>query len=109
VAVSIHAGRAAVGEVGSGDPPILVAVGEAMDIAKQLRKAVIAHGKRFGVSEPVAQAAGVTMAGGDNIVLQPSRATSSVTATISDEAPVLPAAQRQLAERAASLRRLWSG
>jgi hypothetical protein len=49
------------------------------------------------------------MAGGDNIVLQPSRATSSVAATISDEAPVLPAAQRQLAERAASLRRLWSG
>jgi adenylate cyclase len=109
VAVSIHAGRAAVGEVGSGDPPVLVAVGEAMDIAKQLRKAVIAHGKRFGISEPVAQAAGVTMAGGDNIVLQPSRVASSVAATISDEAPVLPAAQRQLAERAASLRRMWSG
>jgi adenylate cyclase len=109
VAISIHAGRAAVGEVGTADPPILVAVGEAVDLAAQLRNAVIAHGKRFGVSEPVTSAAGVTMPVGDPVVLQSSRFTTSVPATISDTAPTLPAGQRRLAERGASLRRLWSG
>jgi adenylate cyclase len=109
VAVSVHAGRAAIGEVGHADPPILVAVGEAMDVANELRKSVIAHGKRFGISEPVITAAGVEMSGGDRIALQSQRSTSSVSAMISDVAPIEPASQRRLAERRASLRRLWSG
>ena len=40
VAVSIHAGRAAVGEIGQSDPPTVMAVGEAMDVVQELRKAV---------------------------------------------------------------------
>ena len=39
VSVSIHAGRAAVGEIGSSEPPTVIAVGEAADGATALRKA----------------------------------------------------------------------
>jgi hypothetical protein len=31
IAVSIHAGRAVVGEVGSSEPPIVMAIGDAVD------------------------------------------------------------------------------
>ncbi|MSP47669.1 MAG: 2Fe-2S iron-sulfur cluster binding domain-containing protein, partial [Xanthobacteraceae bacterium] len=53
IAVSIHAGRAAVGEIGSSDPPVLMAVGEAIDGAQELRKAAAARDKAFAISEKV--------------------------------------------------------
>ena len=53
VAVSIHAGRAVVGEISSLQPPAIMAVGAAMDIANELRKAAATRGKAFAVSEPV--------------------------------------------------------
>ena len=59
IAVSVHAGRAAVGEIGSSDPPAMMAIGEAIDVANELRKAAIAHGVLFAISEPVYTAAGL--------------------------------------------------
>jgi len=59
IAVSVHAGRAAVGEIGSSDPPAMMAIGEAVDVANELRKAAIAHGVLFAISEPVYTAAGL--------------------------------------------------
>ncbi len=105
IAVSIHAGRAVVGEVGSTDPPTVMAVGEAMEVANELRKAVAARGKSFAISEPVTTAAGVDPAAGEKVMLQSPGA--AVAAWLSASAPITPPPSR-LAERAA-LPRLWSG
>jgi adenylate cyclase len=59
IAVSVHASRAAVGEIGSSDPPAMMAIGEAIDVANELRKAAVAHGVPFAISEPVYTAAGL--------------------------------------------------
>jgi adenylate cyclase len=53
IAVSVHAGRAVIGEIGPGDPPALMAAGEAMEGAYALRKALAAQGKAFAISEAV--------------------------------------------------------
>ncbi len=105
IAVSIHAGRAVVGEVGSTDPPTVMAVGEAMEVANELRKAVAARGKSFAISEPVTTAAGVDPAAGEKVMLRSPGA--AVAAWLSASAPITPPPSR-LAERAA-LPRLWSG
>jgi adenylate cyclase len=59
IAVSVHAGRAAVGEIGSSDPPAMMAIGEAIDVVNELRKAAVAHGVPVAISEPVYTAAGL--------------------------------------------------
>ena len=51
VAVTVHVGRAAVGEIGASDPPTVIAIGEAVDVANALRKAAAAQGKQFAISE----------------------------------------------------------
>ena len=59
IAVSIHAGRAAVGEIGSSEPPMLMAIGEAVDVANDLRKAAAERDKAFAISEKVYADAGL--------------------------------------------------
>ena len=59
VSVSIHAGRAAIGEIGSSEPLTLLAVGEAADGANALRKAARVQDKPFAISQPVFTAAGL--------------------------------------------------
>ena len=49
IAVSIHAGRAAIGEVGSSEPPMLMAIGEAVDVANDLRKAAAERDKALAI------------------------------------------------------------
>ena len=59
IALSIHSGRAAVGEIGSSDPPAVMAIGEAVDVANELREAAVAHDLPFAISEQVYKAAGI--------------------------------------------------
>ena len=59
IAVAIHAGRAVIGEIGASDPPAVMAIGEAMDVANELREAAAASGKPFAISQPVYAAAGL--------------------------------------------------
>jgi adenylate cyclase len=107
VAVAIHAGRAAVAELGSSDPPAFMAVGEAVDVANELRKLAAAYKKSFAVSEPVTAAAGVDMAPGDKLVVS-LQAGASIAAALSASPPVvLPPARTRLSEHHAALRRLW--
>jgi adenylate cyclase len=108
IAVSIHAGRAVVGEVGSTDPPAVMAVGAAVDVTNELRKAAVARGKSFAISEPVTTAAGVAPAVGDTVVLRSPGSGALVAASLSASAPVPPVRTR-LIERRAALQRLWSG
>jgi adenylate cyclase len=109
IAVSIHAGRAVVGEVGSNDPPTLMAVGEAMDVADELRKAAAARGKLFAISEPVTTAAAVDPAVGDKVILRSPGSGTPIAVLLSASAPVPPPSRTRLVERHAALRRLWSG
>jgi adenylate cyclase len=105
IAVSIHAGHAAVGEVGASDPPVVMAVGEAMDVANKLRKAAAARGKPFAISKPVYAAAGLDASFGDEVIVPDS--DSPVSASLSESAPALPHQATPFHERRAALRRLW--
>jgi adenylate cyclase len=109
IAVSIHAGRVVVGEIGSTDPPAVIAVGDAVDVTDELRKAAAAHGTSFAISEAVTTAASVPPALGDRILVGAHDQGASTAAWLSASAPILPFAQPQLAEWRAALRRLWSG
>ncbi len=113
VAVTIHAGRAVVGEIGSHDAPAMMAVGEAVDAANELRrelsKAAAAHGRRFAVSEPVTTAAGVDPAIGDKVTVRAHGSGAPIAASLSASPPALPQPRTRLAERGAALQRLWKG
>lgn len=108
IAVSIHAGRAVIGEVGSSDPPAVMAIGEAVDVANELRKAAAAHGKRFVISEAVYAAADLQPVPQDKIVLQSPGSDEPIAASLSDSAPALPPSSRLAGERRAALQRLWT-
>jgi adenylate cyclase len=112
VSIIIHAGRAAVGEVGASDPPTVMAIGEAMDTANALRG--LADGQRhpFAVTEPVYAAAELDAGSQQKVTFRPPGRKRDVTAFVSPTGPELPAAwtawiERQ--QRRAALRRLWSG
>jgi adenylate cyclase len=108
-AISIHAGRAVIGEVSATDPPALIAVGDAIDVVGRLREAAVAHGARFAITEAVTTSAGVAPVGGAKIMIECHRSGHSIAAWLSAMPPVLPSFQPQRAERRAALRRLWSG
>jgi adenylate cyclase len=108
ITVSIHAGPAVVGEIGSSDPPTMMAIGEAMDVANELRKAAAAQHKPFAISQPVYAAAGLEGVAPDQVMLRSPRSAAPIAAFLSATAPVLPPSSRPLAERRAALQRLWS-
>jgi adenylate cyclase len=109
IAVSIHAGRAAVGEVGSTDPPAVMAVGAAVDVANELRKAAAAHEKLFAISEAVTTAAGVGPAIGETIALPGPGSGMFIKATLSSASPIPAPSMTKLEERRSALSRLWRG
>jgi adenylate cyclase len=79
LAVSIHLGRAVIGEIRAFDPPAVIAIGEAVEVANELRKAVAVDGTPFAISEPVYAAAGL-----------------------------VPAPPKLLGEQRAAMQRLWN-
>ena len=107
LAVSIHLGRAVVGEIGAFDPPAVIAIGEAVDATNELRKAAAAHGAAFAISQAVYAAAGVDPPAGEEIMVASPTAKAAIPVVLSAAAPALPAAAAPgLAPRAA-LQRLW--
>jgi adenylate cyclase len=108
ITVSVHAGPAVVGEIGSSDPPAMMAIGEAMDVANELRKAAAARRKPFAISQPVYAAAGLEGVAQDQVMLSSPRSAAPIAAFLSAMPPVLPPSPRPLAERRAALQRLWS-
>ena len=107
LAVSIHVGRAVVGEIGAFDPPAVIAIGEAVDATNALRKAAAAHGAAFAISQAVYAAAGLDPPPGEEIMVASPTKAAAIPVVLSATAPVLPApAAPGLAPRAA-LQRLW--
>ena len=112
IAVSVHAGRAAVGEIGASDPPTMIALGEAMETAEELRKLAAEQRKPFAVSEPVYAAAGIELCAANQVSFRPRGRSSEIRATLATAAPELPQAWlawRERRQRRAALQRLWSG
>src|SRR5215510_9164681 len=108
ITVSIHAGPAVVGEIGSSDPPTMMAIGEAMDVANELRKVAAARRKPFAISQPVYAAAGLEGAAQDQVMLSSPHSAARVVVFLSTSASVLTPPSRALAEHRAALQRLWS-
>ena len=110
IGVSIHIGRAAIAEIGTSEPPMPMAVGEAVDRANDLRKAAAERDKPFAISEKVYADAGLSPAG-DKIKLPPRGTEAAITAFVSDAAPVPSPAWTLHGElgRRAMLRKLWAG
>jgi adenylate cyclase len=106
VAVSIAAGRAVVGEIGASDPPTMMAMGEAMEAASELRKAAM-PGKAFAISERVYAAAGLEMPSDGRVTL--SSHGAAISATLSAVPPLPPTALLPLSESRAVLQRMWGG
>jgi adenylate cyclase len=112
VAISVHAGRAAFGEVGSYDPPMVMAVGEAVDAANEMRAVAAARGKAFAISELVYTGAGLKPVFEDKVELSSPGDEGEITVLLSDAAPIPnPAwiAADERIRRVRSLQRLWKG
>ena len=111
VVVTIHTGHAAVSEIGASDPPTVIAIGDAVDVANELRKAAAAQGKHFAVSEATYTAAELELPVQDRDAVKVLGLDTPVEATLSASAPALPADWKPIGttSRVATLRRLWSG
>ena len=91
--VSVHAGRATIGEVG-GDEGAMMAVGDALEVAMQLRAALAAKDKSFGVSLPVVSASRLEVPSDGFEMIELKTETGSIVAYLSDSAPRLPQGSR---------------
>jgi adenylate cyclase len=108
IAVSVHAGRAIIGEVG-GDADAIMAVGNAVEVAMQLRAALAANGKSFGVSLPVITASSLEGPTDGFEMIELKTENGSITAFLSNSTMRMPqdlratAAWRAVVDRASGL------
>jgi adenylate cyclase len=112
VAVSIHAGRAAVGEVGSAEAPLTLAIGEAVTVVNGLRKAAADRDKAFAISEQVYREAGLEPPPHDRMTLPAANPDDAAAVAYLSNAAPLPSPTWTLhgeIGRRAMLRRLWTG
>jgi adenylate cyclase len=111
ISVSIHAGRAAIGEVGPSEASMVLAIGQAIDIANELRRAAASNDKPFAISDRVYRGAGLAPPADGKLVLPAPDDEGTVAAYLSDAPPVASESWTLHGElgRRATLRRLWSG
>jgi adenylate cyclase len=109
ISVVVHSGHAAIGEIGSSEPPMVLAIGEAVDVANEMRKLAAERDRAFAISERVYQAAGLMPVHDDEAVLH--RPEGMTTVFLSDAAPIASPTWtlHGKIDRAALLRRLWAG
>jgi len=111
ISVTVHAGHAALGEIGSSDPPVMLAIGEVIEEADELRKAAALHDKPFVISERVYRDADLAPVAADKVMLRPPGSKAAIAVFLSKSAPVPSPSWTLHGEqsRRATLRRLWSG
>jgi hypothetical protein len=87
---------------------MLMAIGEALDVANDVRKAAAERGKAFAISEKVYAEAGLDPVHQDSITAGPG---AGITVYLSDAAPIPSPTWTLHGElgRGAMLRRLWAG
>jgi adenylate cyclase len=111
ISVTIHAGRAAVGEIGTAEPTTVLAIGEAIDAANELRRLAAARDAAFAISERVFADAGLQPTTERRATLRVAGADADIAVLLSNSAPV-PSPSWTLhgqETRRTALRRLWSG
>jgi adenylate cyclase len=113
-AVTAHAGHAAVREIDSGPYPVVIAVGEAIEITNDLHRATAqlgADARPFTISETVYAAAGISAGSGDEVLREMPASPVPLTVYRLASVPVLAAHVRahRRRTRVSALRRLWSG
>jgi adenylate cyclase len=111
IAVSTHAGRAAISEIAAFDPPMPVAVGEAVDVVDRLRAVAAGRGKAFAISADVYAGAGLSPPPDGEVSVRTDDAEAATTAYLSDTTP-LPSPAWMLHGEIGTrtmLRRLWAG
>jgi len=109
ISVVVHAGHAAIGEIGSSEPPMVLAIGQAADVANEMRKLAAERDRAFAISERVYHDAGLMPVHDDEATLHgPAGAT---TVFLSNAAPIASPAWTLHGKlgRGAMLRRLWAG
>jgi hypothetical protein len=110
IAISVHAGRALIGEL-RGDVDAMMAVGNALEVAMQLRAALAVNDKSFGVSLPAITAGNLKVPSHGFETIEFKTETGSITAYLSDLAMQVPqdsagaAAWRVVVDRASGLAR----
>ena len=111
VTVTIHAGRAVVGEVDAVERPAIMAIGDAIDQLNEIRRAIFAHGQRFAISQPVYAMVGIEPVSAEEIRVPLPSSTDSVVVLLSAAPPESQQnVQRSGSERVRSaLQRIWSG
>jgi len=109
ISVVVHSGHAAVGEIGSQEPPLVLAIGEAVDVANDMRKLAADRDRAFAISERVYLDAGLMPVHDDEATLH--RPEGTTTVFLSDVAPITSPAWtlHGKIDRTALLRRLWAG
>jgi len=111
ISVSIHSGRAAVGEIGGAEAPVLLALGPVVDVATRLRAAAADRDKPFAISEQVYREAGLGPPMQDKVMIEAGGLDDAIVAYLSETAPVSSPTWTLHGElgRRAVLRRLWAG
>ena len=109
IAVSIHTGQAALAEIGLSSSPSVLAAGEALDTADELRKVAIAQEKLFAISEPVLDAAGVNHVLEDRVMVRSLESGPFTPVLLTDQAPFTSKGEAPNGRQSPrlSLRRLW--
>jgi hypothetical protein len=89
----------------------VLAIGDAIEVTNELRRAGAAHDKPFAISERVYREAGLSPVGQDQVALRFSGSDEQIAAFLSDVAPVPSPSWTLHGEqsRRAALRRLWNG
>jgi adenylate cyclase len=111
ISVVIHAGRAAIGEIGLSEPPLVLAIGEATDVVNEMRKLAAEREWGFAISEQVYLDAGLAPLYDDQASVRAPGGEGETTVYLSDAAPVPSPAWTVHGPigKAALLRRLWAG
>ncbi|HZR70301.1 MAG TPA: adenylate/guanylate cyclase domain-containing protein [Burkholderiales bacterium] len=89
--MGVHAGPAAVGEVGYRDTRTLSAVGDAVNTASRLQELAKRYGARLVISEPVARGAGLDTTGLQARTLEIRGRTTPLVAYVLETVQRLPA------------------
>jgi hypothetical protein len=84
----------------------VIAIGEAVDAANELRKAAAARGAAFAISQAVYAAAGVEPPPAETIMVASASAAAAIPTVLSAAAPALPAPAALGREPRAALQRL---
>jgi class 3 adenylate cyclase len=112
--VTAHAGHAVIREIDSGPHPVVIAVGEAIEVTNDLHSSAAQSGadaRPFTISETVYAAAGISAGSADKVLCEMSASPVPLTVYRSASVPILAAHVRAHGRRTrvSALRRLWSG